>query len=318
MSVHVEAAGQDPAGAAATITSAATITPHRSRLRTLTTAMRPGQWVKNALVVAAPAAAGTLLSGSVFVPVVLAVAAMCAAASSTYLLNDVGDRERDRAHPTKCRRPIASGALSAPRAVAASAGLIVLSLMTAWLAGPGVAAVVTAYLVVTVSYSRSLKHVPFLELGIVASGFVLRVLVGAVATATAVSIPFLVVVGAGSMFLATGKRLSELISLGPAAAGHRPVLGHYRRITLERIVGTSLVIAVGGYTLWAIGTDAGGSAEPWLMLSVVAIAVAALHLTRRVLRGDAGDPTALVLHDRLLRMTGGTAAALVFVGLYLV
>jgi decaprenyl-phosphate phosphoribosyltransferase len=285
--------------------------------RALWTSVRPRQWVKNLLVLAAPAAAGTLLSASSAVPLLLAGAAMCAAASSTYLLNDLSDRDRDRSHPVKRARPIASGALPVRWAATAAAVLVAVALVLSLVAGVGVAVVLATYLTVTIAYSRWLKHVPYLELAVVASGFILRVVVGAVATATPLSAPFLVVVGAGSLFLATGKRLSELIGLGDRAGRHRPVLDHYRRPALERLIGASLVTMVGGYTLWAVGSDTGSSGLPWLVLSVVPVAVAAIHLTRRVLRGEAGDPTALVIEDRVLRAAGALAALLVFVGLYL-
>ena len=267
----------------------------------LWTSVRPRQWIKNVLVVAAPAAAGTLLAWTSLLPLVLSFIAMCAAASSTYLLNDLSDRSRDRCHPTKCRRPIASGALSVRRAGVASAALIGIALTLSLLLGVGVAVVMAAYLAITITYSRWVKHVPFVELGVVAAGFVLRVALGAVATVTPLSAPFLVVIGAGSLFLATGKRLSELVSLGRGAAEHRPVLAHYRTPVLERLIGASLITMLGGYALWAVGTDTGDPGLPWLVLSVAPVAVAALHLTRRVLRGDAGDPTELVVEDRVLR-----------------
>jgi decaprenyl-phosphate phosphoribosyltransferase len=282
----------------------------------LWTSVRPRQWIKNLLVAAATAAAGTLLAWTSILPLVVSFVAMCAASSSTYLINDLSDRSRDRCHPTKCRRPIASGALSVRRAKVASAAFIGVALTLSLLLGAGVAAVMAAYLVLTITYSRWLKHVPYLELALVASGFVLRVAIGSAATHTALSVPFLVVIGAGSLFLATGKRLSELISLGRRAGEHRPVLAHYRTPVLERLVGASLITMLGAYTLWAVGTDTGDPGLPWLVLSVAPVAVAALHLTRRVLRGDAGDPTGLVIEDRVLRVAGGVAALLVSIGLY--
>ena len=242
-------------------------------LRALPQAMRPTQWVKNALVAAAPFAAGTIFATHVVVSVVLATLAMCAAASATYLVNDLGDRARDQAHPTKCRRPIASGRLNPATATLAAVALASVGLGLASTLGAGALLVTVIYLCMTVAYSRWLKHVPFLELLILAAGFVLRVLIGAVATGTALSMAFLVVVGTGALFLAAGKRLSELISMGADAELHRPVLAWYRRSMLERLVGAFLITMVGSYALWALGADTIGPNIPWLILSVAPVAV---------------------------------------------
>lgn len=287
-------------------------------VRPLVRGMRPPQWIKNALVVAAPAAAGTLFIGATFWKSFVALAAMCAASSATYLVNDLGDIERDRVHPTKRLRPLASGQLSPRVAQVAAVVLLAIALTTGALLGRWTALGVATYLALTLSYSRWLKHVPFIELAAVAAGFMLRVVVGAVATSTSLSVPFLVVVTAGAFFLATGKRLSELIELGTAAAAHRPVLGSYQRRRLERVLGASIAVTVAGYSTWAISTDSPRAGFPWLILSILPVIVAIGRVTRLTLRGDAGDPTGLALHDRVVQGAALASALVVFAGLYVV
>ena len=283
----------------------------------LLVAVRPRQWVKNLLVVAAPAAAGALLAPATVLRVTVAVAMMCLAAGSTYLLNDLGDVERDRLHPTKRHRPIAAGLIS-PRlargtAAAAAATAVVLGAAL----GVSTALAVVAYLALTVAYSRRLKHLPFVELGVVATGFVLRVVAGAAATTTALSIPFLVIVGGGALLLATGKRYAELCDLGGRAAAHRPVLAGYSLPVLERILLGAAATAVLGYVGWALTARVGGPGMIWLLASIVPFLVAARRGITKVFAGAGGDPTELILGDRVLLAAGAATGVLALAGLYL-
>ncbi len=279
-------------------------------------AIRPHQWVKNVLIIGAPAAAGTLLAGPTLLRLGLDFAALCAAASATYLVNDIGDIERDRRHPTKRFRPIASGALSIAAARRGAAILAVAGLAIGAAISVSTGATIALYLVLTIAYSRRLKHVAWVELGVVALGFVLRVVAGAAATSTALSLPFLTVVAAGSLFLVAGKRLSELIELGDAASDHRPVLGGYRHSDLERTLVAATTVMLIAYSLWAIRADLGGDGVPWLAASIIPVVAATAHVGRLILGGRGGDPTALVLHDRLLQAAGLAAGLVVFAGLY--
>lgn len=291
---------------------------HRSyRAPSWVRALRPRQWVKNALVVAAPAAAGTILSWGTVASLLVAFAAMCAAASATYLVNDISDRERDRLHPTKRQRPIAAGDL--PVAVAwVQAGVLAgTALLLGLTLGGGTAIAVATYLGLTFAYSRWIKHLPFVELGGVAAGFVLRVLIGAAATATPVTAPFMVVVAAGSLFLAAGKRYAELTEMGPSGAAHRPVLAHYSAAGLENIIVGSVAAAVSAYAVWASFAEPLSFATGWLALSVVGLAAVVLRALKLVLAGCGGDPTELILGDQVIHRAGALAAACAFVALYL-
>lgn len=280
------------------------------------TALRPRQWIKNVLVVSAPLAAGVLSAPSTLLHALAAFVMMCAAASSSYLINDLGDVERDRLHPTKRHRPIAAGWISAEVAVGAAIAAASLAVAIGAVLGVSTFAFVLAYLALTVSYSRRLKHVPFVELGVVAAGFVLRVVAGAAATATALSAPFLLIVGAGSLFLATGKRYSELKELGHGAVAHRPVLARYTAPRLERILAISSATAGLGYIAWALSIRLGGAGMVWLLASVLPFLVAARRGVRKVFAGAGGDPTELILGDSVLLASAGATALLAIAGLY--
>src|SRR5262245_3420516 len=176
-------------------TVGASATPDRSVAAALVRALRPRQWVKNLLVVAAPLAAGKIDDRDVFAATLLAFVSFCCAASSVYLLNDTLDREADRLHPTKRLRPIASGALPVPMALASSAVLAVSALAVGWLADPQLAALVAAYLVLQVLYTVWLKHEPVLDISIVAAGFLMRAVAGGIAADLPLSQWFLLVSG---------------------------------------------------------------------------------------------------------------------------
>jgi decaprenyl-phosphate phosphoribosyltransferase len=234
---------------------------------------RPRQWPKNLLVFAAPLAGATIGRGDEFGYAVLAAVVFGCASAAVYLVNDVVDAERDRRHPLKRHRPIASGALPGAHAVvlAVLAALVAVAVGVA-IGEPLLAAAAAGYLCLSFLYSVRLKHVPFVEMGLVASGFLLRVLGGAAATHVRPSVWFLLVCSLGALGVAVAKRYSELTSLGDAAAAHRPVMRWYRPRVLRagQIVIGALMLAT--YLMWASGESDGTRA--WHMVSAVPLALA--------------------------------------------
>jgi decaprenyl-phosphate phosphoribosyltransferase len=234
---------------------------------------RPRQWPKNLLVFAAPLAGATLGRPDGLGYAAAAAVAFGCASAAVYLVNDVVDAERDRRHPVKRHRPIASGALSGSHAVAlavvAAFGAIAIG---AALGVPLLVAAAVAYLCTSFLYSARLKHVPFVELALVASGFLLRVLGGAAATHVPVSVWFLLVCSLGALFVAIAKRYAELATLGPAAARHRPAMRGYRPGTLRfaQVAVAASMLAM--YLLWASGESDGTRA--WHLASTLPLALA--------------------------------------------
>ncbi|MEP7024477.1 MAG: decaprenyl-phosphate phosphoribosyltransferase [Actinomycetota bacterium] len=235
---------------------------------------RPRQWPKNLLVLAAPLAGASLGRRDGLDYALVAVAAFVAASSAVYLVNDTVDAERDRRHPVKRLRPVASGALPAQHAAALAAVAMVAALSAGvWIGEPWLVAAIATYLALSLLYTLRLKHVPVLELAFVASGFVLRALGGAAATHVPPSGWFLLVCSLGAVMVAIVKRCTELRALGPDAARHRPVLRWYRYGPMRaagRAVAAAMIIA---YLAWAAGAQ-DGSMRAWHLASAVPLAAA--------------------------------------------
>ena len=188
--------------------------PPKNLLDGMIKALRPKQWVKNVLVVAAPVAAGgdVIFQGRVLLDILIAFVAFCLAASSIYLINDARDVDADRQHPTKRFRPIAAGVLPVSLAYIMSVVLIALAVGGSFLAssGPGLAIVVAVYIALQLGYCFGWKHQPVIDIALVSSGFMLRAMAGGVAAGVILSQWFLLVAAFGSLFMAAGKRYAEL------------------------------------------------------------------------------------------------------------
>lgn len=310
MHLHLPTSPTDARGPALPSTSATGVA------RALVRALRPRQWTKNLLVVAAPAAAGVLLQPGRLGATAVAFVAMTMAAAATYLLNDLIDLEADRRHPVKRHRPLASGDLPVPL------GLVVAPLLAggALLAGAAVdlllAAVVGCYLVLTCCYTFWLKHQPVLDVAAIAGGFILRVLAGAAAVDVPVSRWFIIVTSFGSLFVVLGKRRGELADLGRTDAGQ--VRATLRAYTREYLAGVSTLasgVAVVAYCTWAF--EAVGAAGPWLVASIAPFVVAVMRYGLVVEQGHGAEPEEVFLADRPLQGAGVVWALLFTVGVYL-
>jgi decaprenyl-phosphate phosphoribosyltransferase len=267
-------------------------------------AVRPRQWLKNLLVCAAPLAAGKLLEQQVLISVGLAFVAFCLVSAGVYLLNDVRDIEEDRLHPTKRLRPIAAGELSVPAAIAIGVAAGAAGLAVAFITSTGLGITVTVYLVLQVLYSLFLKHVPVLDLAMVASGFLLRAIAGGVAANIPLSQWFLLVASFGSFFMVAGKRYSELKALG-ADAGTRRSLTRYSESYLRFAWMLAAVMVLISYSLWAF--ENGGDplmGVPWTAISIAPFTLGLLQYALEVDSGNAGEPEDVVLHDHVLQAMG--------------
>jgi decaprenyl-phosphate phosphoribosyltransferase len=266
--------------------------PARSRepLRWLIAAgqtARPRQWPKNLLVFAAPLAGASLGRDGGLWYALGATAAFVAASAAVYYVNDVIDVGRDRQHPVKRFRPVASGRLPVPHALAL-AGLAAVAAISLgfWIGEPRLSGLIVAYLASSMLYALWLKHVPVIELLFVASGFVLRALGGAVATHVSASGWFLLVCSLGALMVAVAKRYTELALLGGEAARHRPVMRWYTlpRLRLsERLIATGMIVA---YLLWAAG-ERDGWMRAWHLASALPLAAALIRFDG--LTGRGGD-----------------------------
>jgi decaprenyl-phosphate phosphoribosyltransferase len=266
---------------------------------------RPKQWLKNVLVVAAPAAAGVLFEGTPAFRTAIAFVCFCLAASSTYYVNDAIDVEADRLHPSKRTRPVAAGEVAVNTAIVVGGALAVASILLSFAARWQLALVIGGYLALTFSYTVWLKHEPVLDLAAVASGFVLRAIAGGIAVGVSISPWFLIVAGAGSLFMVTGKRSAELRSLGTDATTHRRSLAGYSESFLGYVRAVATSVAILAYCLWAFEKSAAVGTPAWFQLSIIPFALGILRYGL-LLDQDEGDgaPEELVLSDRVLLVIG--------------
>jgi decaprenyl-phosphate phosphoribosyltransferase len=284
--------------------------------------MRPRQWVKNLLVLVAPAAAGVLFHRQVAIHTAIAFAAFCLTASGVYLINDVIDLKADRQHPEKRYRAIASGELPVPTALVAGVILLLAGLgVGGTIKDAGLIAILLIYVANAICYVTYLKSVAVLEMASVAAGFFLRALAGAAASNLPVSSWFLVVISFGALFLVVGKRAAEIHALGDRAADHRPVLKEYPEGFLNSALTLTATVVVTTYCLWAFDTSKLGlSAEHRhviaIQLTVVPVVLAMLYILRQLQSGGGGAPEDLVLSDRVVQVLGVTWVALLVVGIY--
>jgi decaprenyl-phosphate phosphoribosyltransferase len=278
-------------------------------------ATRPRQWPKNLLVFAAPLAGASLGRDDGLGYALLAMFAFACASAAVYLVNDVADVERDRRHPLKRNRPIASGALPEHHAVV----LAVLAGVFAVGAGvvirePLLVAATSAYLCSSFLYSFGLKHVPFVEMLIVASGFVLRVLGGAAATHVKPSVWFLLVCSLGALGVTVAKRYTELTSLGADAVRHRPAMRWYRPGGL-RIAQVAIGVGMlATYLMWAFGEN--GAARPWHLASALPLAAAVVRFGVLSARRTVRPVEDLITRDAVMMCCEVAWLALFCVGLY--
>ena len=287
-----------------------------SRVPATVRAMRPRQWVKNFLVLAAPLAAGRLFEPTVIKGAVLAFVAFCLVSASVYLVNDVRDVEEDRQHPTKRFRPIAAGELKPASAVAVAAVLGVGGLALGFFVSVPLGITVVVYVGLQLLYSAYLKHLPVVDLAVVASAYLLRAIAGGVATGIPLSQWFLLVAAFGSFFMVSGKRYSELKSLG-SAAGTRRSLTRYSESYLRFAWMLAAVMVLISYSLWAFeNRGAGTLGVPWTAISIAPFTLALLQYALEVDAGTAGEPEEVVLNDRVLQGLGLVWLAVISIAVF--
>lgn len=290
--------------------------------RLLLTAMRPRQWLKNGLVflplIFSVGEAWRPTDPGLWLPLaaeaMLAALAFCLVSSAGYLVNDLRDVERDRHHPRKRLRPLASGALDTGVATAAVPVLLLGGGALASLVGWRFGAVLAAYALLTFLYSSVLKHVPTVDLFALALGFVLRAVAGGVAIDVRISPWLYLCTLLGALFIAITKRRHELASLGEGAAAHRPILAHYSVPLLDQmtsVVTASTVMAYALYTVTAPNLPSSGamvSTVPFVLYGIFRY----MYLVHQ--RDAGGSPEEVLLQDRSLQVSvllwGATAVTI--------
>lgn len=275
--------------------------PVRGRLHAVLATARPRQWVKNLLVIAAPAAAGALGHDDVPGRVLLACAAFCMLASGIYAINDVRDAAEDRLHPRKRFRPVAAGEISPRTATVAGSGWILAGLLLCLGIRPLLALVALGYVALTVSYTLVWRRIAGLDILAVAGGFLLRAVAGGVAAPVTLSSWFLLVITFAAILVAAGKRHAELQRPGRALDAGRRALRGYNAGALGLILVGSALAALIAYCAWAFAVPLVGG-FPWRLVTIVPFAAGLLRYGWHVRRGSGEAPEEILLGDWRLQI----------------
>lgn len=283
-------------------------------IRDITTTLRPQQWIKNLVVFAGPVFGGVPVTIADAWPSLRAFVAFCAASSAIYLFNDVRDRVQDRLHPVKRRRPVAVGRVAPAAALAVAAALGLLALGIGYGINQPTGLSILAYLALLTGYSVWLKARAVLDVVVIAIGFQIRAITGALAVDVPISGWLLLCTFLLSLFLGFAKRRNELIVLGDAAARHRPSLQGYDQRLLDGLIGFSAGSSILVYAIYTLVSTT-APRDSRLELTVPFVAVAIIRYCVLVYRNNLGGaPEALVFRDRpLFFAVAGWAASVVFI-----
>ncbi len=294
----------------------AAVVPGRSLAFNLLISLRPDQWTKNLLVFAGLLFAKRLFDAASVADATAAFAIFCMLSGAVYLVNDIADREIDRRHPIKARRPIASGAL--PVTVAASSAAVLLGggLAGAFVINNKFGWVAAGYIALQVFYSTTLKHIVILDVLTIAIGFVLRAAGGAFAIDVEISQWLLVCTILLALFIALAKRRHELLLLADGATGHRPILGEYSAYLLDQMIAVVTASTLVAYIFYTISPETQGKFGTALLELTIPFPIYGifryLYLVHR--REGGGSPAELLLTDRpLLACVALWAASVAFI-----
>lgn len=266
--------------------------------------LRPVQWTKNFFLFAALLFAQKIFDVPLFLKTLGAFVIFCLLSGSLYLVNDVLDFDEDRVHPKKSKRPIASGRVRRPQAVAAAVVLAAASLACAYVLNPRFFIAGAAYLVLQLAYSLKLKHVVILDVFLVASGFVIRVVAGGLVIDVPLSSWLLICTTLLALFIAMSKRRHELVLLEENASSHRPILREYSAHLLDQMISVVTASTVIAYCLYTVSEDTvrkfGTSnliyTTPFVLYGIFRY----LYLVHQ--KGKGGSPEELIIQDRPLQI----------------
>lgn len=279
--------------------------------------MRVHHYIKNFLVLAALACSGQLFVLEKLSSGFIAFVAFCMISSVIYVINDIQDLEKDRKHPTKCKRPIASGMISVKKAWVLAAILFVIAMLCNSLVFHlSSTSLLILYVIVNLAYSCGLKNIPIVDITILVSGFLIRVLYGALVTEITISNWLYLMVIALSFYFALGKRRNELKHISDGKT--RKVLKAYPINFLEKNMGMCLTLANVFYALWSMdGKTVSFYNNDYLIFTVPIVLLITMKYSLDIEGESDGDPVEVLLHDKVLLALCGLYLATMFIILYL-
>lgn len=255
--------------------------------------LRPHHWIKNILVFLPVIFNRSLFDGELAIKAVVGIAAFSFAASAIYILNDMMDYEKDRAHPVKCRRPIASGKVRKEIAAAIGIVLTLLAMAVSWkIAGVMAVAMLFLYAVINVGYSMGLKNCPIVDVVILVMGFLLRIFYGSAVTGIEISNWLYLTIIAFAFYFGLGKRRNELAGSGGKT---RKVLQYYNNNFLDKNMYMCVALGIMFYSLWTIEHT-----SRFLVWSVPMVLVICMKYSLDIEGRSDGDPVEVLVHDKVL------------------
>jgi 4-hydroxybenzoate polyprenyltransferase len=269
-------------------------------LKALIKTVRPEQWTKNLPVFAGLIFARHLFEVTAALKSLTAFLLFCFLSGVVYIVNDIKDVESDRAHPTKCHRPIAAGQLPIFIAILVAGGISMLTILSAFILSPSFGWIALSYLILLTLYSFILKHIVILDVLTLAIGFVFRAIAGAVVLHVEFSVWLLLCTLLGALFLGLNKRRHELVLLGDNAHSHRKILLEYSPYLLDQMIGVVTASTLMAYALYTMAPETKAKfGTSYLILTVPFVIYGIfryLYLVHQKEQG--GNPTALLVGDR--------------------
>ena len=277
--------------------------------------MRLHHGIKSILVFLPIIFSGRLFEIRLLLTVIAGFFAFVLLSSSVYCINDVFDREKDKLHPTKKKRPIASGEVSVRAAVVLAIALVSISVITDRLLSRSIMSlpILILYLGLNLAYSAGFKEIPMVDIVILVSGFLLRVLYGSVISGIPVSNWLYLTVISVSFYLGLGKRRNEFVRSGEST---RRVLRYYTYEFLDKNMYISNALTLIFYSLWCTASELSGKASGRLIWTVPLVMLISMKYSLNVEASSDGDPVEVLIHDRSLMVLAGVYAVVMFLLLY--
>lgn len=271
-------------------------------LKNIINLIRLKHYVKNILIFIPLIFSLNFTKADLLLNEMLAFISFSLAASFVYVINDIVDKDKDRLHPVKKNRPIASGALSSLQAMSVAVVLIAVSLWIAYMLNTRTLFIVMAYLISNILYSFWLKNVPIIDVSLIALGFLLRVLMGGAAISVPISKWLLLTIMTLSFYLGFAKRRNEMSKVN-STNETRKVLKEYNANFLDKAMNSMMTLSVAFYALWSIDAQVVKTFNSDKLIATVPFVLIGMFRYSLIIEGDSyGDPTDVLLSDRLLQL----------------
>jgi len=264
--------------------------------------LRIQQWIKNFFVFAPLIFSQNVFNLPMLVKTIFAFVLFCILSGATYILNDIQDLEEDKLHPVKSKRPLASGRLKTTHAVSACILLVLLGLVGAYYLHIHFFMALLIYFILQIVYSIWIKHVVILDVFLVASGYLIRVIAGGLAIGVQLSPWLFICTFLIALFLALSKRRHELILLDEGAEAHRPILKEYTPLLLDQMIAVVTASTVISYCFYTVSSETVAKFGTKNLLFTVPFVLYGifryLYLVHQ--KDEGGSPEALIIKDKPL------------------